>query len=277
MTEQAAEPTPSSDIAQAVPETPTDFTVPEAYSEAKWAENIKSNDDLWKQMGDAQGLIGKRPAGVPEADASPEDWDKFYNSTGRPESAEGYEFSDIEGLPENVDLTPHTNKFAEIAHKHGLSQKQADAVRQEWLAHEMTTMGQKNESLDKDFDEITKKHFGETFEADQKSALDMVEKYVPEELRPALASLENNPQALAGIIALAKGAKGEIGEIRQKYGQEDGLSSGNQTAGVSVDDVRRELAQLRVSDAARNFDHPDHRTVSAKIEELSGSVRRMIK
>ena len=47
------------------------FSVPEAYKDAGWAQNIKSPDDLWGQFANAQSLIGKRPAGIPLADGGP--------------------------------------------------------------------------------------------------------------------------------------------------------------------------------------------------------------
>ena len=110
--QQTQEITPSSDIAAQAQSQETGFSIPDKYKDAGWAKDIKSSEDLWKMNANAQSLIGKRPAGIPSNDASEEEWEKFYNTLGRPEEPSAYKFSDIEGLPEGVDLTSHTEKFA---------------------------------------------------------------------------------------------------------------------------------------------------------------------
>lgn len=248
------------------------FTVPESYADRGWAKDLKSNDDVWKLLDNAQSLIGKRPAGIPSNDASDEEWEKFFQAA-RPEQ---YEFTEIEGLPEGVDLSAQTEKASELFKKYGLTQKQADGLRKEWLMYEMSTMGEHQQALDKQFDELTSKHFDNLEEA-QKLTLDAVNKYVPEEMRPHVQALENNPQALVGLISLATNMQKEISEIKEKYGAEGSLTHGQSTSAANLDEVRKELAQLRVSDAARNFDHPEHKQTHEKINQLSQTVRRMIK
>lgn len=248
-----------------------EFAVPEGYAEKGWAKDLKSQDDVWKLLDNSQSLIGKRPAGIPTNDAPEEEWEKFYEAA-RPEA---YEFSDLD-LPEGVDLTAQTEKASELFRKYGLTQKQADGLRKEWLEYEMSTLNETKEMLDKRFEEIAAKHFDNLDEA-QAATLEAVAKYVPEDIRESFAALENNPEALAGVISLVVNMQNEIKQVKEKYGAEGSLTSGESTATTNLDQVRKELAQLRVSDAARNFDHPDYKETREKIEALSKTVQRLVK
>ena len=275
--EQQVETQEQTTPAEAAPSSSGGFAVPQEYADRGWTKDVKSPDDLWKLTDNAQSLIGKRPAGIPTADAPQDEWDKFYQAAGRPDDSAGYEFAPIENLPEGADFSGYQEQAGGIFHEAGLTQKQADIVWKKYIALELGTSQEQQTQLDAQFDEITQKHFGDTFEQDQKIAMDMAAKVVPEELRAGFESLGNNPQALAAIVALAKGAQAEIDAVKQKYGAEGKLTSGEQTAGNSVGDVRKELAQLRTSEAARSFDHPNHAATLEKINALSSEVQRMLK
>lgn len=267
--------TPSSEIA-AQAQKPA-FEVPEEYKDAGWAKDIKSSDDLWKMNANAQSLIGKRPAGVPDKDASEEEWEKFYNAAGRPEEPSKYEFSEID-LPEGVDLAPHTEKYAELAHKYGLNQKQADGLRKEWLAHEMATGEANKEALDKQYAEITKKHFGDDFDAKQEAAVKYLDGKLPEDLDGHLRQvLTNDPLTQAAFVKITEDMTKQINDLKKRYGAEDSLKSGDQASGRSLDDIRSELAKLNISDANRNFDHPDNKETRKKIEILRGELQRAMR
>jgi hypothetical protein len=267
---------------QAAPESASpSFAVPEPYQSKDWAKGIKSADDLWKLTDNAQSLIGKRPAGIPAADAPDAEWNKFYDALGRPESPDKYQFSDIEGIPEGLDLGGIKQKAAQILHEAGIPQKQADKVFQKFIAAELEAAGKTKESweakqkeLDAEFDKLAKDTFGDKYDSAAKAAQDLIVKYVPEGIRGAYEEVSQNPKALTAVIAALNGAHQEIAEIKRKYGAEDKLNSGTQTASASIDDVRKELAQLRTSQAARDFTHIDNKKTMARIDELAGMVQR---
>jgi hypothetical protein len=85
MTEAATPETTSTPEIAPQEQASNDFSIPESYQDRGWAKDIKSQEDLWKLTDNAQSLIGKRPAGIPTADAPQEEWDKFYQALGRPE------------------------------------------------------------------------------------------------------------------------------------------------------------------------------------------------
>lgn len=85
------------------------------YPEFKKPEDfVKSYDELYRKMGSS--------INQPKEDSPQEDWDKFYNKLGRPESADKYDFQ----IDENTKVDDEfLGKFRSKAHELGVSQKQA--------------------------------------------------------------------------------------------------------------------------------------------------------
>lgn len=242
-----------------------DFSIPQEYAEKKWSKDINSIDDLWKSYDGAQNLIGNRPAGIPDFNtASPEEVATFNKSFGVPDTPDAYEFN----LPEGVELNGTDEKARNIFHEAGLNKNQADVVMQKYMEME----AQAQADMDTQFDEVIQKHFGETFEQDQKQVHDVVSKYVPEDLRAGFEAMP--PQALAALVSLTKGLQGEVSQVKKQYGAEDTLTAGNTNSAQSIEDVRKELAALRFSEPVKNFQHPDHDKAVKRIAELSQTVQR---
>ena len=264
--------TPTTEVQTGAPS----ISIPDEYKEAKWAQNLKSDQDLWKEHANLQSLMGKRPAGIPANDAPDEEWQKFYESA-RPEAADKYEFSEVEGLPEGVDLTAHTDAFKNVAFEAGLTPKQADMVRNMWLKHELGSTQEQQAALDAKYEEVTKQHLSGNVEEAEKRTMELASQYVPDELREGLTSLSDNPVALAAMLKFTEGVTGELDEVKKKYGVEGSLSSGAQTPSQSIDDIRTELAKLNVSPANKQFDHPDHNKTRERITQLRESLQRGLK
>lgn len=92
----APEPTASPSPTPAPSPAPTPYTIPEAYKEKPWASTIKSEEDLWKQLDGAQGLIGKKFL-VPDFDkATPKEIEDYF-AQGRPKDENAYTFSEETG------------------------------------------------------------------------------------------------------------------------------------------------------------------------------------
>jgi hypothetical protein len=270
---------PSQAISQPASE-PSSFSIPEEYSDRGWSEKIKSTDDLWKGYDNAQTLIGKRPAGIPSNDASDADWDSFYKAAGRPDEAK-YDFTDPEGLPEGFDSEPFKQTAAEILHAAGLNQKQAEKVYQAYLSKELEgannqqeQSAEKEKELDARFDELTKEHFGDGYDAAEKATMDAFERYSPQSLKGSLEALQDHPEALAAVVATINGQKAELEQVRKEYGAEGSITTGNQTTGSNINETRDQLATLRASKAARDFSDPEHKQTMTQIEELQGVVNR---
>lgn len=269
---------PEEQTTQTTQTTEPQFAVPEAYQDKPWVEKIKSPDDLWKTLDNAQSALG-RPR-IPAPDAPDEDWDKFYANAGRPESPDKYAFSEVKGLPEGFDVKPFQEKAGSILHAAGLNNKQADKVFQLFIEAEMAaatangqTMKAKQAELDKQYDEIVKATFGDKYGEAEKVALAAFDKFVPKELAGAKADIANNPKALAAMVAILSSQNAEIEKIKKEYGAEGSLTSGEQTTSKGIDETRKELAQLRASPIAKDFTHPEHKATVARIQALEGNVK----
>jgi len=251
---------------------PPAFAVPDAYKGKGWVEKVKSPDDLWKALDNAQSLIGKRPAGIPANDAPQEEWDKFYQAA-RPESADKYTLTDaIEGLPEGMDLTPYKADAQKLMYEAGLTQRQAEALWKQYVGLEMGAVKESQEALDKRFDEVATKILGDKKDTASTVAQDAIKAYVSEELRTSFA---NNPDGMVAMIELANGYEAKLAAVRAEYGAEGKLpDGGQQVATQDIGETVSKLAKLRLSAEAQDFTKPGHGKVMQEISELQAVVAK---
>lgn len=95
-----------------------------------WVETkgYKSFDDVAKAAQSAESKLGSSVA-MPKEDAPKEEWDKFYTRLGRPETADKYEFSRPEGLPETLPWDSEGEQALKTwAFEAGIPPKQAQTV-----------------------------------------------------------------------------------------------------------------------------------------------------
>ena len=89
-------------------------------------EKFTEIDALAKSYINATKMIGQDKVALPNKNSTEDQWNEFYDKTGRPESADKY------SLNVKSDVVPLDNgavkQFAENAHKLGLSNKQAQGV-----------------------------------------------------------------------------------------------------------------------------------------------------
>lgn len=248
------------------------FTVPEAYASKGWAKDIKSPDDLWKLTDNAQSLIGKRAAPAPDAPA--EEWTNYMKQLGMPEKPEGYTLSDIEGVPEGMDLAPFKQQAQQLMHKAGLTPRQAEALWKEYVGTELGAMSKAQEDANKIYSELTTKHFGDKISEVEAVAQEAIKAFVPEELRAAISKAPSD--ALVAMQALAINAKAEIDRVKKEYGAEGNLPSGEAAPTANIEQTRKELAALRSSKDATDPTSPKYKETRAKIEEMSAAVRRAL-
>lgn len=106
----------------------------------------------WKSPAEAltsyaglEAMIGANRLAVPGKDAKPEDWDAFFAKAGRPEKADGYQFTKPEGFEGYDDAFAGT--FREVAHKAGLLPQQAAALHDWWVEQSKGTIAKAQETL----------------------------------------------------------------------------------------------------------------------------------
>lgn len=94
----------------------------------------KTGEEFIKGHKELVSLVGKKGVTIPAEGATQEEMDKYFNSLGRPEKAEGYAFAPIEGLHSELKVTPEYEQgMKAILHKAGVSGKQADMLNNSYL------------------------------------------------------------------------------------------------------------------------------------------------
>lgn len=92
-----------------------------------------SGEALAKSYINLEKTLGSEKVALPKGADDTEGWERLYKAAGRPDVAEGYEFRKFEELPEGFDYPKETeDAFREIAHKAGLSVRQAQTLR-DWF------------------------------------------------------------------------------------------------------------------------------------------------
>jgi len=87
-------------------------------------QNITDVGALAKTMIHAQSMVGAEKIPIPGKWATDDDWSEVYGKLGRPDAATGYEYDFGEA---EVDQD-FVNGFSDVAHKAGLSDRQAKAL-----------------------------------------------------------------------------------------------------------------------------------------------------
>ncbi len=283
MTEQTLEAQPADNTLQTAQTTEAQpFQVPQEYAGKGWVEKIKSPDDLWKTLDNAQSLLGKRPAGIPSPDASAEEWEKFYTAAGRPESADKYALADtFDGMPEGLELSKFKERAAGLAHKLGLNQKQAETMWQEYLTMSAGDFKEAQEGWQKtqaekdaEFDQITQKVFGDQYDAKAKAASEFISAHLPQELAGVMADVGDNPKALAAMIAISDAAQQAIADVKAKYGGEDKLTSGQGT-GISEQEIRQKLVEAKANAAKAEPWSIERKGFEAEVEKWRGQLQKI--
>lgn len=104
-------------LAEQPTEEPKAFELPEEYRKKPWAEKIKSEEDLYKQIDNLQGLVGKKNLAPDFENATEAEIEDYYKSL-RPADKSEYEFG--EEYPEELK-----EQYSDLLYKNGISKFQA--------------------------------------------------------------------------------------------------------------------------------------------------------
>jgi hypothetical protein len=237
------------------------FSIPEAYRDKPYLKGVDSPEKVFAMLDGAQTLIGQRPAGIPAPDASPEEWNKFYDAAGRPKTAAEYTF-DMDPSVKVEDKIVLKSK--EIMHKWGLNPTQAKGVQKDFDLMAMEFAKEKGIQIQQeniDFEKLATKIFGTERETVLARGKELLNAFVPAELKGAVAKLSNE-----NLIVLA----GVLNGIHAKYIKTD--IPGHQPAGAgganTPDALRSEARTLMASKAYNDPMDPEHENVKKKVDEL---------
>lgn len=254
--------TPAFPAGDTPPETP-DFQsfIPDDYKEKSWVKDLKDAGSLFKMVDDQNAALGRRPAGIPEDNATAEQRAEFNKAFGVPEKADGYKLPDtVEGDTAAVEFH---GKIQALFHKAELITKQAEAIAEGFgdLAQGMTP---DSEAQEAEFQKLADAEFGTDREKIINEANQLIARFTPESMKDEIDKLGNKEQ-----MVLASVLKG----IRNEYISEDEIPSGPGAATSNPADRQAEAIAILsdLKDPYHDAMHPQYAARREHVNELFGT------
>lgn len=247
-----------------------DTLIPEEFKNETYLSDIKalpvgpdSYKALFKKLHGAQTLIGKK-TGIPEANATPEEVDKFYGAL-RPAKLDDYEFPAPKG---GSQQNPEILKAIKgIFHDAGLSKSQAaklSAKFEEFATAQNAPALEAAKKMDAEFAEMTAKTFGAENAKVLERSRTLLATLTPDTLKPYLIKLPN--ESLVVLSAVME-------SVRAKFMKEDNMDgAGGGGAPTDENALREEAKTLQASDAWKNFQHKDHEAAKKRVSEIYAAI-----
>ena len=210
-------------------------TLPETYKESAVGK-YKTVGEVIKGYNEAQKLIGAKGVIVPGDNAKPEDIDKFYNTLGRPEKADGYKLDQIDNVHEKIRGNTDIEKnFRAMAHKLGLTQKQASAMYKDYVGGVSQGLTKKDEeslAARQKAEADLRQEWGGEYDNNMNRVKSVIDKYGGEGARDGFGELGNNPVVLKTLSKIAK------------YFGEDSFVKGDNLVPAGVSDAQKKLKDI---------------------------------
>jgi len=257
---QAAQVAPEPQPAQPTQDTPqpaqpsqpaqpatNDFSLPDAYKEKSWAAKVKSQEDVYKLVDNLNQLVGKKQVPFDYEHATPEEITAYHTSIA-PKDLSAYEFP-------NAD-DPVAKAIGEAFRSSGLSGVQGKAVVQS-LAPMIQKMEEDRVAGLKDagkYTEISKKEFGDGYEAVLAKVNKAIVESVPKELGAAFDDMPNEHRHAVNVAInkIVSGYEAKFAEVVKQYGiKESGAQGGVNPSSAATDKVSLQKsirAELRAMD-----------------------------
>lgn len=230
--------------------------------------DIRDVSGLAKSFVHAQSMIGADKIVLPKADASPAEMADFYNKLGRPGAADGYKFSEttVEGAPKDEA----TQKWArDIFHKHGLTQKQADGLYQDYVAKvggDMKSMQEaRSAQREQALEQLRGEWKGNEFDVNVQLAQRAVKTFGSEDLVKYLneSGEGDNPMLIKLFANIGK----QLGEDQAFGGRssQSGFVAGPEAAKAEIGKLQTDTDFQK---AYMNRDAPGHKEAVERMERL---------
>jgi len=248
-----------------------DTIIPEEFRDRTYLSDLKalpvgpdSYKALFKKLDGAQTLIGKK-TGIPDANATPEEVEKFYSSL-RPAKFEDYEFPAAKEGQTAPD--PESLKAIKgIFHEAGLSKSQAaklSAKFEEFAAKQNAPAIEAAKKQDAEFVEMTNKAFGAENAKVLERSRTLLATLTPDTLKPYLVKLPNESLVVLSAVMEA---------VRAKFMKEDNLDgAGNGGAPTDENTLREEAKTLQMSPAWKDFTHKDHVATQKRVNDIYAAI-----
>lgn len=224
--------------------------------------NFKSVNDLAKSHLEAQKLIGRKGIILPQEGASEEEIGEFYNSLGRPKTAEEYKLDEIKA-PEGVEIDENARgEFLKVAHKLGLQPHQVNGLIKWQVEGEgvksKASDDSRTEAIEKAETDL-RKEWGTAYDANISMANKLIGKFGNKEAVEDLKDgLGHSPSLIRMMANIAKGMS------------EDTLGPGSAIMTKTPAEAQKEISQIQNNKKHAYFDvsHLDHKEALKHMKDL---------
>jgi hypothetical protein len=236
--------TPVAAVAQGGGNAGTDWraSLPEELRADPSIKDFKDIGGLTKSFIEAQKLVGGSVR-LPKADASDEEWGKFYTRLGRPDAADKYELK-RPAVPEGVPYDEGLEKnFKAWAHEAGLHPRQAQRLLDRFTAAQAENLTTYRKGMETGIAEL-KKEWGANFDKNAALAVKAVNELGGDEIKGLLDStgLGNHP----ALVKFFANLGAQLGEDTIVLG--DGPTT--------QDEGSRDAIQLKINEIRNDPKHP---------------------
>lgn len=236
--------------------------LPENIRNEKCLDNIKTFGAMVQSYVHAQKAMGAKRFAVPGENSTPEEWNEFYTTIGRPDNAESYKYDTVE-LPEWMSWDDgQIEEFRKFAFENGMSQKTFEAALKFELGRNKAAYENQTAAAQKEYDETLAKlqgEYGATLPDVIRKCDSALDQFGLKEVLAQNGLLNNYTviKALANIGAT-------IGESSMKGGA------------PSVTSPADRLAEIRnnYDDPYYKKDHPGHKARVAEVNNLLAMMDR---
>lgn len=252
------------------PATPPAFDmktfVPAEFKDKPYLADVDSVEKLFKKLDGAQTLLGKRPAGIPEANASKEQWDAFWKTAGKPEKAADYEFEPVEGLQYNDEFTGLVKNLMHEAH---VPKDMAKALQKGFDNLQLARAQKQAEAekaSDAEFDKLVAPHMGADVDKALKNSQAIIKSVLPADMAAHLDKLTTGQAALLAVV---------VNKLAEKYIAPDKIPMGDGGDGAQGNNLAEMQTEARAIMARPEYwrpDHPEYATLQQKAKDLYAKI-----
>lgn len=252
--------------------TPPDWraSLPEELRADKALETFKDTASLAKSYIDTKKMVGDAIR-MPKGDAPQAEWDKFYERTGRPESADKYEFK-LGGDANTKHDDELIGEFKNMAHQAGLNPRQAQALLDGYTKFSEARLGKQATEMQAGLDTL-KKEWGGAWDNNLSSATRAVKELGGEELSKVLdeTGLGNHPVLVKFFAKLGKEITEEPVIVGDATEQQSSLDAIQTKINAIMADPKHPYRDGRASQQARDAALREMQGYYKQIAALTGN------
>jgi hypothetical protein len=263
--------------------------VPTEYQEKPYIQELLKHEnpgpELFKQFDNLQKMLGSRNStGVPTAEASQDEWDRFFGSLA-PASADEYDLTTPEFGEADQEFADFYKQYRtdedikaakELALQHKIPAKLFGPFAKAWEARQVEQIRELRKAqkeaetrLDGEFETLMKQNFGGDIEKVRTYAKDFVAKHAPGVTKETLTGWPNEI-----LIQLASMAQ----SVHKMYEKPDSFNPpATSASAVTESDLQAELTQLQSQKSYYSSLDTDHPKTMARVHEITKQLAELRK